>query len=129
MKTFDVYQHPHHGGYEAIKRGFSWPAFFLVWMWAFAKKLWTIGFAHLAIVVFILVPFVLDLDLDIEGIELVGTLFWLGAGVFFGIKGNEWRRLALLRVGWVRVERINAKSTSAAFEQYTDALRGGATLI
>ena len=135
MKTFDVYQRPNQWGCEAIKRGFSWPAFIFTWMWAFAKELWAIGFAFLAIVlaivVLILVSFGPALDLDIEGSALASALFGLGASVFFGINGNEWKRLAVLRAGWVRVERINAKSASAAIEQYTDSLRdarrGGAT--
>ena len=36
MKTFQVYKHP-IAGIEAIKVGFSFPAFFFGWIWMFIK--------------------------------------------------------------------------------------------
>ena len=42
MKTFQVYKHP-IAGIEAIKVGFSFPAFFFGWIWMFIKKLWGYG--------------------------------------------------------------------------------------
>lgn len=39
MRTFRVYAHPTRGS-EAVKVGFSWPAFWFGGFWMLAKKLW-----------------------------------------------------------------------------------------
>lgn len=39
MKTFAVYQYPTRD-FEAVKQGFSWPAFFFGPVWMLIKKLW-----------------------------------------------------------------------------------------
>jgi len=39
VKTFNIYHHPIHG-YEAVKVGFSWPAFFFAFIWMLLKRLW-----------------------------------------------------------------------------------------
>jgi len=44
MRTFNVYKHPTQG-FEAVKVGFSSPAFFFGIIWMMVKKLW--GFAGL----------------------------------------------------------------------------------
>jgi len=43
LQTFKVFKHPVYG-FQAIKTGWSWPAFLFDWIWAFAKKLWLVGF-------------------------------------------------------------------------------------
>lgn len=42
MKQYRVYSHS-NGHIEFIKTGFSWPAFFFTWIWAFTKKLWWVA--------------------------------------------------------------------------------------
>ncbi|MCY4487204.1 MAG: DUF2628 domain-containing protein [Deltaproteobacteria bacterium] len=42
MKKFSILRHA-TSGYEVVKNGWSWPAFFFTWIWAFVKKLWLIG--------------------------------------------------------------------------------------
>ncbi|PCJ61630.1 MAG: hypothetical protein COA65_01390 [Rhodospirillaceae bacterium] len=49
MKTFDVYKHPIQG-YQAVKQGFCWPALFFTIIWAFAAKMWALGFTILGII-------------------------------------------------------------------------------
>ncbi len=39
MKTFNLYRHPTQG-FEAVKVGFSWPAFFFTILWMLVKRLW-----------------------------------------------------------------------------------------
>ena len=53
MTTFDVYRHPTLG-YEAVKRGFSWPAFFVGPIWALSKRMWVGGALLLAPTIFLL---------------------------------------------------------------------------
>ena len=50
MKAFAVYQHPTHG-FEAVKRGFSWPAFFFGVIWMLIKKLWLLAISWLGLYV------------------------------------------------------------------------------
>ena len=52
MRTFDVYKHRTQG-YEAVKQGFSWPAFFFTRIWAFVKKLWLHGIVGLVVLAFL----------------------------------------------------------------------------
>lgn len=39
MKHYKIYEHP-AGRIEAVKQGWSWPAFFFVPTWALFKKMW-----------------------------------------------------------------------------------------
>ena len=48
MKTFNVYKHPTQG-IEAVKIGFSWPAFFFGIIWMLVKKLWGLAGAWFAV--------------------------------------------------------------------------------
>ena len=38
-RIFEIFQH-HSGTVAAVKKGFCWPAFFLWFWWALAKRLW-----------------------------------------------------------------------------------------
>ncbi|MEM0111894.1 MAG: DUF2628 domain-containing protein, partial [Candidatus Parvarchaeota archaeon] len=42
MKTYNIYKHP-LGDIKAVKVGWSWPAFFFTWIWAFVKGLYVVG--------------------------------------------------------------------------------------
>ena len=39
MKTYKIFKNP-TGQYEAVKQGWSWPAFFFGGIWACVKKIW-----------------------------------------------------------------------------------------
>ena len=39
MKQYKIFKHP-LGKIEAVKQGWSWPAFFFNWIWALVKKMW-----------------------------------------------------------------------------------------
>ncbi|MEQ2009533.1 MAG: DUF2628 domain-containing protein [Limisphaerales bacterium] len=45
---FEILKHPHQG-LAAVKHGFSWPAAFLGWAWALARRVWLPGIALLVI--------------------------------------------------------------------------------
>ena len=60
MKTFNVYKHPTQG-IEAVKIGFSWPAFFFGIIWMLVKKLWGLaGMWFAAYIVLSLIESVTD---------------------------------------------------------------------
>ena len=113
MKTFDVFKHPTQG-YEAVKCGFSWPAFFFTWIWAFVKKLWLHG------VMFIILTFILtffETVFDNEGmigISLAFSVLSLVLFFVFGFKGNEWRSNWLQKRGYSYIKTLEASSPDAA---------------
>ena len=51
MKTYKIFKNP-TGQYEAVKQGWSWPAFFFAGIWACVKKMWGLGIG--IIIVFII---------------------------------------------------------------------------
>jgi len=54
QRTFEVLKHPLKG-LEAVKRGFSWPAFLFTWIWAVVNRLWLLG------IVFVILSLLLGL--------------------------------------------------------------------
>ena len=42
MKQYKIFKHP-SGNSEAVKQGWSWPAFFFSFIWAMVKKQWALG--------------------------------------------------------------------------------------
>ena len=103
--------------YKLVKKGFSWPALFLNWLWFYSKGMVMIGslFLVLPIVFDIIyinftVPFILT-DLDI--LLLIGCLAVIFLPAFFG---NQWWENTLCSNGWVSVYSIQANN-------YLDAKR------
>lgn len=99
MRTYKIFTSP-DGTDEAVKQGWSWPAFFFTWVWAFLKKLWLRGVGTLILVFLagmaelLQVPAVTDAEGGIVG--LVGLL----VALVYGSEGNEWRETVLLRRGY-----------------------------
>jgi len=96
MKHYDVYQ-----GCEAVKRGFSWPAFFFSWIWAISRRLWL-----QAIVIFValLGMWVISTMLREQGSTLpahLANLASIGVFVVAGVYGNRWRSAELARRGYI----------------------------
>lgn len=109
MKTFTVYYHPGKG-FEAVREGFSWPGFFLTWIWAFFKGLapvgWWLFVAWLTAQLLILSGEPTAITLAVSGT--------LAAVLLAGFKGNHWRRSALDRQGYRLVDAVHAESPQAA---------------
>ena len=117
MKMFAVYRHPALG-HEAVKQGFSWPAFFFGWIWAFVKGLWLPG----AVLMF--APFLL-VALDPSGILFF--VFGLSAPLVLGFQGNAWRVSNLVRRGYEFVQNIEAENADTALARtrtHTDGASG-----
>ena len=101
MKKFSIFQHPTLG-LEAVKNGWSWPAFFFTWIWAFVKKLWLIG-----VIVFLFGI----LASSIPEAWLVGELI---ISIVMGVKGNELRVKRLRDAGYEEVATVEARTPDAA---------------
>src|SRR5437773_765448 len=107
--TFAIYAHPAQGT-KAVKRGFSWPAFFFTWVWAFFKRMWLAGGVLL----------LLSTGLTLLSLELVqvAPVFFACLGLVFqlilGLNGNSWLVKALEYRGFGYLCSITAKSPTDA---------------
>jgi hypothetical protein len=112
MITFDVFVHQAEG-YEAVKRGFSWPAFIFGVFWAFHKKLWLPGAVYLALMLVLALS-----GGGAQGDSLVALYDLVGFAVslFVGASGNGWRRQALLAQGYRHIDRAEAPSPEEAIQ-------------
>ena len=91
MKTYKLYTKSNET--VAVKQGWSWPAFFLTWIWAFSKGL--------------IVP------------GIVGLLFtWppalLITSIVFGSKGNKMWEGKLTKDGYSYIRTVQANSHAEA---------------
>lgn len=103
MNQYSILQHPTRG-LEAVKNGWSWPAFLFTWIWAFVKRLYVIGWiALLAVMVLSSVP--------IPEAWLVGNLI---ISIALGAKGNELRVKRLRDSGYEEVATVEARTPDAA---------------
>ncbi|HEY3196588.1 MAG TPA: DUF2628 domain-containing protein [Nitrospirales bacterium] len=117
MNTFQIYHHPTLGD-EAIKVGFSWPAFFLGPVWMLRKRLW--GLAVLWFLIYVILSVIEASTVAVsnrtEGIMfsvmMVGlyTALWLVPG----IKGNAWRATNLTRRGYRISNEVQANTAEDA---------------
>jgi len=119
MKQYMLFKHP-SGSTEAVKQGWSWPAFFFGFIWAFVKKLYVLGSAVL------LGCFLLGVLLGLAGAgdiaDAFGDFLGLVIGVVFGIKGNAWRESNLISRGFEHVGTISAATPEQAIAVHTRSL-------
>ncbi|MBE0426307.1 MAG: DUF2628 domain-containing protein [Nitrospirae bacterium] len=117
MKTFNVYKHPTRG-VEAVKVGFSWPAFFFGVIWMLFKKLWT--FAGIWLGIYVVLAFI---EAAAENAEAGGSqamVYLILVAVYFALwlipafKGNKWREENLSNRGYVLVNTVQAETPDAA---------------
>lgn len=117
MKTFEIYKHPTLG-FEAVKVGFSWPAFFFGLIWMLVSKLW--GKAGLWFSLYMIAGIVeaaTDTATD-EDLQAIVYLLLL-AGYFAlalipAFKGNIWRATNLQSRGFDLVNTLQAETKDAA---------------
>jgi len=119
VERFDLYaRRANLEHVEAVKHGFSWPAFFFSWIWAFAKGMPALGFVLLAI----------DLGFAwVDHVTLDASLLGKGFGMVFfakllvvGATGNLWRRRSLERHGYAHLDTLEAKDSDTAAAQWLE---------
>ncbi|EEF60754.1 ABC transporter permease [Pedosphaera parvula] len=86
MQSFEVFKHP-DTGYQAVKRGFSWPGFFFTWIWAFSRRMWLTGIILLLIALPIVLLFV-EVFRENPILALTSALLFM---LTVGLRGNGWR--------------------------------------
>ena len=106
MKQYKIFVNP-QGTCEAVKQGWSWPAFFFTWVWTIVKKMWwpVVG---LIVAVFVLLPI----------IAALGDVITIVISVIFGIYGNDWREINLPNRGYDYKETITAANPEGAIALY-----------
>lgn len=121
MRTYKVFRSPNSGLYQAVKSGFSWPAFFFTFFWMRLANVPRDGFpavwsAWLGLIALLLfgaagafldMPAVTHLLLPFAGVVY---------SVFVGMHANEWLAYDKKQSGWECVETIDADSEYNAIQ-------------
>ena len=119
MATYKIY-HRQKGEYRAVKQGFSWPAFFFTWLWAFVKGLWEIGI--IGLLLYSCSGAFADgvtARNDI-GPMFVFLLLIITYLIIFGVFGNRWYMKSLTQRGFEYIDTVTTENSEAAMMQIAD---------
>lgn len=118
MHSYKIFKDP-LGVYEAVKQGWSWPAFFFSTIWAFIKRIWWLGFGLLLLS--LLLPSLIATNLqDMPQEQAIATINGIGSvvsiiiGFILGLYGNRLREKNLLSRGYNYVTTITAETPARA---------------
>lgn len=130
-----VFFHPALG-HSAVKEGFSWPGFFLTWIWAFSKRMWTFGawlagahYAGTVVLAFVLwllgigaARWLVESLLALPGLPPLAlcTPVGLALAVTVGFKGNRWLREHLPMAGYEYLGVAHTLTPEAAIAEAID---------
>jgi hypothetical protein len=123
-----MYRHP-DGDVEAVKQGWSWPAFFFTWAWALCKRIWLAAIAGFGALVAIYALALLFPEngspaLIWTGQVLISALLF-GLSVFFGLRGNRMREKNLPSRGFYFEETAGASSPDGAITVFWEKKGSG----
>jgi hypothetical protein len=119
MRSFNLYKHPKLEIVEAVKVGFSWPAFFFNFFWMLIKSLWVQASVYLIACILLSN---LDKVAQKANSDFLDTmmLIFIPAAMFIpGIMGNKWREKKMQKQGYEFLKTIQAKSPKVAVAQIT----------
>jgi len=125
MKVYKIYTDS-QGCYEAVKRGWSWSAFWFTCIWAVAKNIWSMSTVSLgffvvlgvsACTVLAITPEV-AVRLSFDLLFIYMGYFLLGFSVFMGLNGHQWQEKGLSIRGYRYQEMVIADSEDEAIELY-----------
>lgn len=124
MKQFNIYANS-RGGYEAVKQGWCWPAFFFGIFWAFVKRMWLLGLGVIGAFILLgaLEAVIEDYVSESVGQQLdqFANLLSFGVWVAFGVSGNRWREKNLLSRGFELKGAVTADSGASAVALYVNS--------
>ena len=115
MKEYKIYANP-QSNYEAVKQGWSWPAFFFSFIWAMVKRMWGIG-AGIFIGVFVF-GFIVGASGAGPGGDALINLVSIIINIIFGINGNKWRETNLPARGYELKDTVSAANPEGAVALY-----------
>jgi hypothetical protein len=113
MKQYKIFKHP-SGAIEAVKQGWSWPAFLFSFIWAVAKKMWAIGIG-------LLLLSMIFISMVGAGADLLINIVSIIVSVAFGIYGNFLREKNLASRGYEMKKTITAAKPGDAIVRFTDS--------
>jgi len=117
MKHYKIYESS-LGFKEAVKQGWSWPAFFFTFIWAFVKKLHAIGGGVLAglFVMMMIGGAMVDSESEDSADTFTGLMMLaqIAVAVVFGVNGNLWREKNLISRAYKLLDTIEAPTDEAA---------------
>lgn len=115
MKLYSVHRMPAAGNEEVlfIKEGFAWPAFFFPFIWLPARQLW---FSFLMYVLALIALALLEWAFALDGSSVFGLFALLG--LWLGLEGNNLRRRAAARRGYVEEGTSIGRSLEEAELRY-----------
>lgn len=117
MKNYRIYTGL-GGASEAVKQGWSWPAFFFGPLWALYKKLWLVGFGFLSLfLAFGIMEAYVELEKGAQvadQLRILDSLISLAISVTFGLKGNRWRESNLETHRFQRRDSVAAQNPDEA---------------
>jgi len=119
MRSFNLYKHPRVEIVEAVKVGFSWPAFFFNFFWMLIKSLWVQASVYLIACILLSN---LDKVAEKANSDFLDTmmLIFIPAAMFIpGIMGNKWREKKMQKQGYEFLKTIQAESPKVAVAQIT----------
>jgi hypothetical protein len=113
MNQYKIFEHP-VGKIDAVKEGWSWPAFFFNSIWALVKRMWVLG--GILSAVFFVLAFMGGVTSGGTG-RTINALIWLGdfaISVVFGLNGNSWRESNLESRGYKFKTMVTAATPEGA---------------
>ncbi|MES2247002.1 MAG: DUF2628 domain-containing protein [Pseudomonadota bacterium] len=124
MKNYKIFKHP-SGDMRVIKKGWSWPAFFLGWIWALRHGLWSLALGVL--VAGVLAGIVARGMGDSAGGGLI-VLFGVLNAVTLGCVGNLLRADRQASEGYACVDTVAASNAEIALSIHERGLGAGMPL-
>jgi hypothetical protein len=121
VKQYKIFEHP-NTRIEAVKQGWSWPAFFFSVYWAIAKKMWLLGIGTLLGTfagVFCLGFIMTIVGLGERSIDGLAKLVGIAIKLIFGANGNKWRENNLHSRGYTMKGTVAAKNQEEAVDLYS----------
>ncbi len=116
MKQYQIYVHP-EGNYEAVKQGWSWPAFFFSSIWAIVERLWIpVAVYYLAMIVFVWTFMYLEIPIE------DGQAFTFIASAIFGINASIWKGKNLMKRGYELKKTVTSSDSEHAIRVYVKEL-------
>ncbi|OCG02282.1 DUF2628 domain-containing protein [Gilliamella sp. wkB112] len=128
MNSYKVFQHP-DGRIEAVKLGWSWPAFFFGIIWAIIKRLWgLVGILCGIAVLLFFISMTFDpisntgyySESQIQAAvasELLFNLITLVISIILGQKGNKIRETNLTQRGYQLIHTVEAENPDKAIAE------------
>jgi hypothetical protein len=115
MKQFKIFVNS-EGKTEAVKIGWSWPAFFFNIIWVLVKKMYLLGIVLLAAI--IAFGLVLGLVLGLVIGDVIIMFLNIVVSIIFGAYGNRWRETNLQERGFELKDTVSATTPENAMSLY-----------